>query len=96
MLTPAAHIHHTTDEHGIVLLDIRTEKWAMLGPDASRIWQAIVVNGTTAGLADQLAIPTGRDPHAVLQGIDHLVDRWKRDGILIDPTRTPRRRWWRR
>ncbi|MFD6245589.1 PqqD family protein [Streptomyces roseolus] len=96
MLTPAAHIHHTADEHGTVILDVRTEKWSLLGPDASRIWQAIVANGTTAGLADQLAIPTGRDPHAVRQGIDHLVQQWKQDGLLIDPIHAPRRRWWRR
>ncbi|MFE5948699.1 PqqD family protein [Streptomyces sp. NPDC056480] len=96
MLTPARHIHHASDEHGIVLLDVRTAKWSMLSPDVSRIWQAIVTNGTANGLADELAIPTGRDPYAVRQGIDNLVNQWKRDGLLIDPTRAPRRRWWTR
>ncbi|MFE0640130.1 PqqD family protein [Streptomyces sp. NPDC058877] len=96
MLTPAGHIHHATDEHGIVLLDVRTATWSMLGPDVSRIWKAIVVNGTADGLADELAIPTGRDPHAVRQGINNLVNQWKQDGILIDPTHAPQRKWWRR
>ncbi|WP_395367039.1 PqqD family protein [Streptomyces sp. YH02] len=96
MLTPAKHIHHATDAQGTVLLDVRSATWLMLGPDVSRIWQAIVTKGTTAGLADELAIPTGRDPHAVKQGIDNLVAQWRRDGVLVDPTRTPRRRWWER
>ncbi|MFF4872782.1 asparagine synthase-related protein [Streptomyces sp. NPDC000961] len=96
MLTPANHIHYATDEHGIVLLDVRTAKWSMLSRDVSRIWQAIVTNGTADGLADELAIPTGRDPYAVRQGIDNLVNQWKRDGLLVDPTRAPRRRRWKR
>ncbi|WP_435970224.1 PqqD family protein [Streptomyces sp. Qhu_M48] len=96
MLTPAAHIHYATDEHGTVVLDVRSATWLMLSPDVSRIWQALVTNGTTACLADELAIPTGRDPHAVRQGIDNLVNQWQRDGVIIDPTRTPRRRWRKR
>ncbi|MER8233652.1 hypothetical protein ACIRQY_34530 [Streptomyces sp. NPDC101490] len=96
MLSPAPHIHYAVDEHGILLLDLRTERWSMLSPDVSRIWTAIVTRGTVNGLADELAIPTGRDPYAVRQGIDILVDRWKRDGLLTDPARTAPRRWWKR
>ncbi|MGA5637740.1 hypothetical protein ACPCTN_03165 [Streptomyces cinereoruber] len=97
MLTPAPHIHHATDGQGALVLDTRSETWMMLGPDASRIWTTIVTYGTTEGLADELAIPSGRDPHAVRLGIDNLVTQWQRDGLLIEPAAPARRRkWWQR
>ncbi|WP_432061531.1 hypothetical protein [Streptomyces sp. S1] len=97
MLTPAAHIFYATDDHGVLLLDARSATWKTFGPDVSRIWMAIVTRGTIDGLADELAIPTSRDPHAVRLGISNLVDAWERDGLLVDPARTarPRRWWWR-
>ncbi|MYV68249.1 hypothetical protein GT043_20400 [Streptomyces sp. SID2131] len=95
MLTPAAHIFYATDDHGILLLDTQSATWKTFGPDASRIWMAIVTRGTTDGLADELTIPTNRAPHAVWLGISSLVDAWKRDGLLVDSARTARSRRWR-
>jgi len=98
MLTPAPHIHHAASRHGTAMLDLRKGTWRFLDPDASRIWHAVTIRGTTAGLADEIAIPAGQDPQAVGVEITAFVGRLLTDGVLID-TNHPRRarhRWWRR
>ncbi|MFJ2061362.1 hypothetical protein ACIOMM_36465 [Streptomyces sp. NPDC087908] len=75
MLTPASDIHHASVEHGIMLLDVHTAKWSMLSPDVSRIWQAIVTNGTTEWPRRRARDPHRRDPYAARQGIDNLVNQ---------------------
>lgn len=74
MLTTAPHIHHATSPYGTAVLDVRRGSWLMLDPDASTIWRAVTVRGGTAGLADEIAIPTGQDPRAVDGQITAFVD----------------------
>ncbi|MFM9707885.1 PqqD family protein [Streptomyces galilaeus] len=98
MLTPADHIHHATGPRGTAVLDLRRGKWLMLDPDASKIWQAVTVRGGTAGLADEIAVPTGQDPQAISGRINAFVDELVVAGVLVDTDRPRRvhRRWWRR
>ncbi|MFC8536790.1 PqqD family protein [Streptomyces sp. NPDC057249] len=97
MLTPALHVHHATDPYGTAVLDIRRGTWLMLDPDASMIWRAVTVRGGTAGLADEIAVPTGQDPQAVGEQIAAFVDELLAAGVLVDTARPARRkrRWWR-
>jgi len=95
MLTPADHIHHATGPHGTAVLDVRRGTWLMLDPDASRIWHAITVRGGTAGLADEIAIPTGQDPHQVNSRIAAFVNELVAAGVLVDTGRPKQRRWSR-
>ncbi|MFF4407782.1 hypothetical protein ACFY2W_27945 [Streptomyces sp. NPDC001262] len=68
----------------------------MFDPDASKIWHAITVRGGTAGLADEIAVPTGQNPQAVHGQIVAFVDALVATGVLVDTGRpAPRRRWWR-
>ncbi|EPH45342.1 PqqD family protein [Streptomyces aurantiacus] len=94
MLTPADHIHHATDQYGTAVLDTRRGTWLMLDGDASRIWQAITVRGGTAGLADEIAVPTGQDPRTIGGRIAAFVDELVDADVLIDTDRR-RRRWHR-
>ncbi|MFD7284095.1 PqqD family protein [Streptomyces sp. NPDC059862] len=98
MLIPAPHVHHATGPSGTAVLDVRRGAWLMLDPDASKIWHAITVRGGTAGLADEIAVPTGQDPQAVGGQIDTFVDELVVAGVLVDTDRPRRvhRRWWRR
>ncbi|MFE6335219.1 PqqD family protein [Streptomyces sp. NPDC002776] len=98
MLTPAEHIHHATGAQGTAVLDVRRGAWMMLDPDASRIWHAVTVCGGTAGLAEEIAVPTGQNPQAVTDQIDAFVDELVAAGVLVDTDRPRRvhRRWWRR
>ncbi|GAA2133989.1 PqqD family protein [Streptomyces synnematoformans] len=95
MLTPAAHVHHATGPYGTAVLDVRRGRWLMLDPDAAKIWHAVTVRGGTAGLADEIAVPTGQDPAAVGAQITAFVDELVDVGVLVDTGRPRRRRWWR-
>lgn len=98
MLTPAPHIHHATSPDGTAVLDTRQGSWLMLDPDASRVWRALTIRGSAAGLADEIAIPTGQDPRAVGEQIAAFVNGLVAAGVLVETGR-PRqahRRWWRR
>ncbi|MGA4846627.1 PqqD family protein [Streptomyces sp. G5(2025)] len=98
MLIPARHIHHNTGPDGTAVIDVRRETWLMLDQDASRIWHAITVRGSTAGLADEITIPPGQDPQQVGGQIAAFVEELVAAGVLVDTDR-PRRvrqRWWRR
>lgn len=98
MLIPARHIHHNTGPHGTAVIDVRRETWLMLDQDASRIWHAVTVRGGTAGLADEIAIPTGQDPQQVSGHIAAFVDELVAADVLVDtdqPRRARRRRWRR-
>ncbi|NJP47589.1 PqqD family protein [Actinacidiphila epipremni] len=98
MLTPAPHVHHATGAYGTVVLDVRRGVWLMLDPDASRIWHAVTVCGGTAGLADEIAVPTGQDPQQVRVQIAAFIEGLVAAGVLVDTDRPrrARRRWWRR
>jgi hypothetical protein len=96
MLTPADHIHHATAEHGTAVLDARRGTWLMVDLDASRIWHAITVRGGTAGLAVEIAVPSGQDPRDVDGQITTFVDELVAAGVLVDTDRPRQRRWWRR
>lgn len=93
MLTPAPHVHHATSEHGTAILDVRRGTWLMLDPDASRIWHAITIRGGTAGLADEIAIPTGQDPNQVSGHITAFINELVAAGVLVDTDHPKRRRW---
>ncbi|MEU7161436.1 PqqD family protein [Streptomyces chrestomyceticus] len=98
MLTPAGHIHHATGPQGTAVLDVRRGRWLMLDADASRIWRAVTVRGGTAGLADEIAVPTGQDPQKVGGRITAFLDELVAAGVLIDtarPRRAQRGRWHR-
>ncbi|MCX4902552.1 hypothetical protein [Streptomyces sp. NBC_00892] len=97
VLIPAPHIHHATSQHGTAVLDVRRGQWLMLDTDASRIWHAVTIRGTTTGLADEIAVPAGQDPQAVHGQITAFVDDLTATGVLIDTDWPPRRRrrWWR-
>lgn len=97
MLTPAPHVHHAAGWYGTAVLDIRRGAWLMLDPDAARIWHAVTVRGGTAGLADEIAVPSGQDPQAVGEQIIAFVDQLLAVGVLVDTVRPARRtrRWWR-
>lgn len=95
MLTPARHVHHATSAHGTVVLDVRRRQWHMLDEDASRIWHALAVRGGTAGLAEEIAIPTGQDLQTVDGQISAFVGELLAVGVLVDTDRPRRRRWWR-
>ncbi|WOI60886.1 hypothetical protein [Streptomyces fradiae] len=96
MLTPAPHVHHATGTYGTAVLDIRRGKWLMLDVDASKIWHAVTVRGGTAGLADEIAVPTGLDPQTVGEQIATLIEGLVAVGVLVDTDRPARRRrWWR-
>ncbi|MFI9081923.1 PqqD family protein [Streptomyces sioyaensis] len=98
MLIPARHVHHNTGPDGTAVLDVRRETWLMLDQDASQIWHAITVRGGIAGLADEIAIPTGQDPQQASGQIAAFVDELVAAGVLVDTDRPQRarRRWWRR
>ncbi|MEU5690123.1 hypothetical protein DEJ48_39135 [Streptomyces venezuelae] len=99
MLSPAPHIHHATGAHGTAVLDVRRGAWLMLDQDASKIWHALTVRGGTAGLADELAVPTGQGPQAIEDEIAQFVDGLTASGVLIDTNQPPQQtqhRWWRR
>ncbi|MEV6058062.1 PqqD family protein [Streptomyces sp. NPDC052107] len=98
MLIPARHVHHNTGPDGTAVIDVKRAAWLMLDQDASRIWHAITVRGGTAGLADEIAIPTGQDPQQVSGQIAAFVDELVAAGVLVDTDRPrrARRRWWRR
>ncbi|WFB11401.1 PqqD family protein [Streptomyces sp. LX-29] len=98
MLTPADHIHHATGPDGTAVLDVRRQTWLMLDKDASRIWHALTVRGGTAGLADEIAVPTGQDPQQISGQIAAFIDELVAAGVLVDTDRPrrARRRWWRR
>ncbi|MFD7893668.1 PqqD family protein [Streptomyces sp. NPDC059568] len=98
MLIPARHVHHNTGPDGTAVIDVKRETWLMLDQDASRIWHAITVRGGTAGLAEEIAIPTGQDPQQVSSQIAAFVDELVAAGVLVDTARPrrARRRWWRR
>ncbi|GAA3084116.1 hypothetical protein GCM10020000_82980 [Streptomyces olivoverticillatus] len=98
MLIPARHVHHNTGPDGTAVIDVKRETWLMLDQDASRIWHAITVRGGTAGLADEVAIPTGQDPQQVSGQIVAFVGELVAAGVLVDTDRPrrARRRWWRR
>ncbi|MFJ8852325.1 PqqD family protein [Streptomyces sp. NPDC102437] len=98
MLTPARHIHHATSPYGTAVLDVRQGSWLMLDPDASTIWRAVTVRGGTAGLADEIAVPTGQDPRDVGEQIAAFVSELVTSGVLVDTDRPrpARRGWWRR
>ncbi len=98
MLTPAGHIHHATGPQGTAVLDVRRGRWLMLDADASRIWRAVTVRGGTAGLADEIAVPTGQDPDQVSDQITAFLDAMVAAGVLIDTSRPRHVRtgWWRR
>jgi hypothetical protein len=96
VLTPAPHIHHATGPHGTAVLDVRRGTWLMLDPDAAKIWQAVTARGGTAGLADEIAVPSGQDPQAVGGQIAAFIGELVAAGVLVDTARPPRarRRWW--
>ncbi|KOT52701.1 MULTISPECIES: PqqD family protein [Streptomyces] len=98
MLTPAGHIHHATGSQGTAVLDVRRGRWLMLDVDASRIWRAVTVRGGTAGLADEIAVPTGQDPAQVSAQITAFLEEMVAAGVLIDTGRPRgvRRGWWGR
>ncbi|MDH2393915.1 PqqD family protein [Streptomyces sp. HNM0663] len=97
MLTPAPHVHHATGPYGTAVLDIRRGTWLMLDPEASKIWHAVTVRGGTAGLADEIAVPTGQDPQQVGEQITAFVNALVTTGVLVDTARPARRkRRWRR
>ncbi|MFC7989491.1 hypothetical protein ACFUV2_09320 [Streptomyces pilosus] len=87
MLTPADHIHHATGPHGTAVLDLRRGAWMMLGPHVLRVWHAATVRGSTPGLTDEIAIPTGQDPQAVSGQINAFVDELVTAGVLVGTTR---------
>ncbi|GGU40482.1 PqqD family protein [Streptomyces violascens] len=95
MLTPASHVHYAAGPYGTAVLDVRRGAWLMLDADAAKIWHAVTVRGGTAGLADEVAIPTGQDPQVVGEQIAVFVDHLVATGVLVDTARSPRRRWWR-
>ncbi|MDH2393938.1 PqqD family protein [Streptomyces sp. HNM0663] len=96
MLTPAPHVHQATGPYGTAVLDIRRGTWLMLDPEASKIWHAVTVRGGTAGLADEIAVPTGQDPRTVGEQITAFVDNLVAAGVLGGTARpTRRRRRWR-
>ncbi|MFE0043683.1 PqqD family protein [Streptomyces albireticuli] len=97
MLTPAPHISHATGPHGTAVLDIRRGTWLMLDPDASKIWHAVAVRGGAAGLADEIAVPTGQDSRVVGEQIAAFVEGLVAVGVLVDTGRPAqrKRRWWR-
>ncbi|WP_413802316.1 PqqD family protein [Streptomyces iranensis] len=96
MLTPAPHVHHATGPYGTAVLDVRHGAWLMLDPDASKIWHALTVRGGTAGLADEIAVPTGQDPRAVDEQISTFLGDLMAVGVLVDTSRPQQRRRWRR
>ncbi|MGW4080645.1 PqqD family protein [Streptomyces asiaticus] len=96
MLTPAPHVHHATGPYGTAVLDVRRGAWLMLDPDASKIWHALTVRGGTAGLADEIAVPTGQDPRAVDEQISTFLGDLMAVGVLIDTSRPRQRGRWRR
>lgn len=96
MLTSAPHVHYAATPYGTAVLDVRRGAWLMLDPDAARIWKAIAVRGDIAGLADEIAVPTGHDPRAVYGQISAFVDGLVAVGVLVDTSRPRPRRWWRR
>ncbi|MET9290612.1 PqqD family protein [Streptomyces sp. NPDC003077] len=98
MLTPAPSVHYATGPHGTAVLDVRRARWLMLDEDASRIWHAVAARGSTAGLAEEIAVQTGQDPRAVSGRITAFVDELVAAGVLLDTDRLQkaRKRWWRR
>ncbi|WP_171163624.1 PqqD family protein [Streptomyces sp. I05A-00742] len=100
MLIPACHIHYADTGHGTVVLDVRHGQWLMLDADATRVWHALTRHGSTAGLAQEIAAPTGQDPRTVERGIAAFVDGLLERGVLVDadtdrPAQQRRKRWWR-
>lgn len=96
MLTTALHVHHATGPYGTAVLDIRRGTWLMLDADASTIWHAVTVRGGTVGLADEIAVLTGQDPHTVSGQIAAFVEGLVAAGVLVDTAHAVRRRrWWR-
>ncbi|KAB7833683.1 PqqD family protein [Streptomyces mobaraensis] len=96
MLIPAPRVHHATGPHGTAVLDIRRGKWLMLDPDATKIWRTVTARGSTIGLADEIAVPTGQDPQVVGERITVFVGALLAAGILIDTARPARRKGRRR
>ncbi|MEV4741610.1 PqqD family protein [Streptomyces sp. NPDC049555] len=97
MLIPARHIHYATGPHGTAILDIRRAAWLMLDADASHIWHALTTRSDAAGLADEIAAPTGHDPRELRTQITAFINELVDAGVLEDTDRPRRRRrWWRR
>ncbi|MEU2251096.1 hypothetical protein [Streptomyces sp. NPDC019224] len=69
----------------------------MLDPDAAKIWHAVTVRGGTAGLADEIAVPTGQNPRVVGERIAAFINELLVAGVLVDTARPARRKrgWWR-
>ncbi|WP_424893254.1 lasso peptide biosynthesis B2 protein [Streptomyces sp. XH2] len=84
MLTTPEGVHHASCCEGTAILDTRSDRWVMLDPDASRIWQTLLARGTTDGLAHEIVTWCGADEAtvapAVASTVEHLVAR----GLLTD------------
>lgn len=89
MLTVAPAVHHASCADGTAILDTRTGRWLMLDADASRIWQALTLRGSTDSLAEEIAIPAGLDPAEVRQQIRTFLDDLTTRGLLTDSNRAP-------
>ncbi|MEY7977816.1 hypothetical protein AB8O53_16030 [Streptomyces pilosus] len=59
----------------------------MLDPHVLRVRHAVTVRGSTPGLTDEIAIPTGQDPQAVSGEIYAFVEELVTGGVIVDTTR---------
>ncbi|WP_445402589.1 hypothetical protein ACSMX9_13605 [Streptomyces sp. LE64] len=55
-----------------------------------------MVQGSTDGLAEEIAVLTGQDVQAVDDQIAAFVAQLLAVGVLVDTNRMRPRRWWRR
>ncbi|WP_407286433.1 hypothetical protein [Streptomyces sp. BP-8] len=94
MLIPAAHVHWARCPGGTAVLNLRSGQWSIFEGDGARIWDAVTLRGSIAGLAEEFAVPVGRDIAATRTAIDAYLVQLRAMGLLTDATARRSRRWW--
>ncbi len=79
------------------MLNLKCGQWSMFAGHGARIWDAVTLRGSIAGLAEEMAIPVGGDVAATRAAIDAYLEQLRAMGLLVDsPAPRRRRRWWSR
>ena len=78
--SPDALVNVVNDES--VLLDLKTERYFGLNESGTRMWAAILENGTIDGACAALAAEYDTDPAVLRQDLETLVEKLVERGLV--------------